>query len=196
MAYRSPLTASAVDRAFLSPGMDARAHNLDQYDPSPGVDSQLERIRALALRLPPSLMREALLDEIDAAIASNRSEGHSILDISGAADQLITDLRRLEKNNGAKMLGAKAIARHVREPLAHLLNPQDCSPRELTDARRILLETIAEVPRLMLLSPTVEHELGRQRFAALRRFANKGGAVRSASVGASARSEASEHEQA
>lgn len=179
----SPVTAAAIDRAFLAPGMDARARNLDQYDPSPGVDSQLERIRALALRLPPGPEREALISEVDATILSNSLEGTEILGINGDADRLVTDLRRIERNSDQQALCAKAIARHLREPLRSLVSDSSSTSERVT-ARRILLETIARVPRLMLLSAGVEHELGREKFALLERFTQESGAARSAAAGA------------
>jgi hypothetical protein len=175
-AGRSPISAAAVDGAFLSQGMEARAHNLDQYDPSPGVDSQLERIRALALRLPPSPEREALMADVDEAIASNVSEAEAELAISGSADQLVSDLRHCERNGIREVIGAKAIAQHLRDPLATILAADHASASCLTAARHLVRDAIAEIPRLMLLSTAVEHELGSEKFALLRDLTNKSGA--------------------
>ncbi|HEY0391014.1 MAG TPA: hypothetical protein VGC63_04830 [Solirubrobacterales bacterium] len=161
------VTSSAIDGAFLGPGMEARAHNLDQYDPSPGVDSQLERIRALALRLPPSPECEALMAEVDAAIASNLREAEAELAICGAADQLVTDLRHIERNGGNAALSAKAIARHLRTPLAHVSSPDGVPVADLVNARNALSEAVHAIPLLMLLSRAVEHELGAKKFAVL-----------------------------
>jgi hypothetical protein len=181
----SPISSAAIDRGFLAPSMDARAHNLDQYNPSPGVDSQLERIRALALRLPPSPECEALMAEVDEAIASNLREAEAELGLCGTADQLVSDLRHLERNRLADVLGAKAIARHLRPALECSLCPQGRSAGELTTARDLLRGVVAEVPRLMLLSAAVERELGKRKFAVLRdQVENKGGASRLQSAGA------------
>lgn len=179
----SPVSAAAIDHAFLAPGMEARAHNLDQFDPSPAVDSQLERIRELALRLPSGPEREALLAEVEAAIASNLSEGTAVLAINGTADQLVTDLRDGERNGLREVLGAKAIARHLRAALECHLHAAEQPATDLVAARETLRAALAEIPRLMLLSPAVERELGREKFAVLRDLSEKG-AARSAAAGA------------
>lgn len=166
-AGASPISSAAIDRGFLAPSMEARAHNLDQYNPSPGVDSQLERIRALALRLPPSPECEALMGEIDDAIASNLAEADAELGLCGTADQLVSDLRHLERNQLAESLGAKAIARHLRAALDCFLHPQGRPVVEMTAAREVVRAAVAEVPRLMLLSGAVRHELGEQKFSVL-----------------------------
>lgn len=182
---RPPVTATAIEQAFLAPGMDARALNLDQYDPSPGVDSQLERIRALALKLPPSSEREVLVSEVDATILSNSLEGEAELTITGAADQLVTDLRRIEHSGkGNAVLGAKAIARHLRQPLECVSRPEGRPMAELITARDQLQQAIATVPLLVLLSCAVERELGHEKFDALRLLAEKDGVARSATADA------------
>jgi hypothetical protein len=179
------VTSSAIDGAFLQPGMDARAHNLDQYNPSPGVDSQLERIRALALKLPPSPECEALMAEVEAAIASNLREAEAELSICGAADQLVTDLRHIERNGGNAALSAKAIARHLRAPLAHISSPEGVPVADLVNARNTLSEVVDGVPLLMLLSSAVEHELGAKKFAELWKIAQtKSGAAQCGAAGA------------
>jgi DNA-binding transcriptional ArsR family regulator len=184
------VSASAVERAFLEPSMEARVHNLDQYDPSPGIDSQLERIRALAHEFPPSSLREKLLAEVDAAIISNVREGREVLGIAGSADQLVTDLRRIEHGPNSQALGAKAIARYLREPLALLSSPEGTPAGDLVHARQRLHDAIDAVPLLMLMSPAVEHELGQTKYAGLVDIVNKKGA------GGSTPSDAHEREAA
>ena len=61
----------------------------------------------------------------------------------------------------------KAIARHVRAPLAQISSPAEVSVASLVRARRALREVVDRVPLLMLLSPTVERELGAKKFTAL-----------------------------
>lgn len=181
---RPPVSAAAIERAFLAPSMDGRAHNLDQYDPSPGVDSSLERIRALALRLPPGSEREALIAEVDEAIASNCREAEAELAVSGAADQLVADLRHIERSGQAgTALGAKSIARALRQPLECMTHPDGRAVAELVAARDQLHRAVAEAPLLMLLSSAVERELGGEKFTALRELAEKDGAARSAPAG-------------
>lgn len=182
--FRVPLgaarvTAGAVEAAFLEPGMDARAHNLRQFNPSPATDSLLERLRALALRLPPSNEREGLLAIADELIASNAAEGEAERLINGSADALVTDLRRIERSGGGEFLSAKAVYRQLQPALSCLIYSHVASAREISESVRILREAVDQVPRLMLLSKTVERELGAKKFAVLRQFVNAKGAGRS-----------------
>lgn len=173
----SPVSAAAIDRAFLETGMEARAHNLAQYDPSAAVDSSLERIRALALRLPPGPEREALISEAETAITSNLAEGTAELAVCGAADRLVTDLRFGERNGAREVLGAKAIARHLRPALVILSRLEGQPAVEIVAARHTVREAIADIPRLMLLSATVERELGARKFNLLRDLTEKSAAA-------------------
>lgn len=182
----SPVSSTAIERAFLEQGMEARAHNLHQYDPSAAVDSQLERIQALALRLPPGPEREALLLEVEAAIDSNVEEAYAELALCGAADQLVTDLRRGEHSGRWEVLGVKAIARHLGPPLDILSRLEGRPPADIVEARARIRETTADIPRLMLLSRGVRHELGAAKFALLRNLVEKSTAAGSSRSGAEA----------
>jgi hypothetical protein len=182
----SPVSASAINGAFLENAMEARAHNLRQYDPSAAVDSHLERIQALALRLPPGPEREELLLEVEAAIDSNLEEAYAELALCCAADQLVSDLRFGERNGSRQVFGAKAIARHLRPPLDILSRLEGRPPAEIVEARHKVREAIAEIPRLMLLSPAVAHELGAAKFRVLRELTEKSAAAGSSRDGAEA----------
>ncbi len=56
-AADAPITSASVKKNFLYPGMDSRARNLQQFDPSMEPDSLLEQLRVLAAELPPSPAR-------------------------------------------------------------------------------------------------------------------------------------------
>ncbi len=172
----SPITSASINTAFLEPAMEARALNLSQYDPSAAVDSSLERIRALALRLPPSSEREELLLEVEETIASNVLEASAELSLCGDADRLVTDLRGAELGRIRQVLGTKTIARRLRKPLDDLLDDDSIGRRQF-EAHAVIRATIAEVPRLMLLSDAVAHELGNEKFALLLDLTEKSGAA-------------------
>lgn len=162
-------SATVRDR-ILGPALEARARNLEQYDPSPEIDSLLEELRARVQMLAVRRDREALLALIDEVIASNDLEGREELSVAGVADQLATDLADYERNGKhvpSDRLGCKAIARRLRDPLRLLADPAGRKPAEIVEASRVVRDTIKLVTQVQLLSPTVEHELGKKKFATL-----------------------------
>lgn len=189
----SPISSTAIEKAFLEQGMEARAHNLRQYDPSAAVDSHLERIRALALRLPPGPEREELILAVEAAIDSNVEEAYAELALCGAADQLVTDLRTGEHSGRREVIGVKAIAQHLRPSLETLSRLEGRPPAEIVEARHVVREAVAEIPRLMLLSPAVAHELGTKKFRVLQALTEKSAAAGSSRDDAEAEHRSARH---
>lgn len=183
------LTAGTARTRLLDPAMEARARNLQQFDPSPAVDSLLERLRALALGFPPSSQREVLVALIDGAIESNILEGGEERLICGVADELVTHLRTAETSGVRRSLGARSIANRLRGPLALIASPAGAPAGELIGACRIVGELVTAIPPSQLLSRAVAHELGQQKFTTLQSFAaHKSGAACGGHTGAVARS--------
>lgn len=166
------LTAATTRRAFLEPALDARALNLAQqrliHNPSPEPDSVLELLALMTADTRGE--REAFKALVGGAVRlgqSNRAEGGFEARIAGAADRLAVELRDAETGGSPGALTAKAIARALREPLRTIARPPLGAPERLVAAGRAVGEIFALVPSEQLLSPAVEHELGREKFGAL-----------------------------
>lgn len=161
------ISSTTIEQGVLHRSLEATAHNLFQYDPSPEIDSALERVKSLAAALPPGVRRGMLLAELDATIASNLSERRQELAINGFADSLVTDLRRCEHDGAASVnlaLTSKSIARRLRGPLSALLEkPAGDVPSEWATVNR----TIREVPAVQLLGPGVRSQLGPRKYELL-----------------------------
>jgi hypothetical protein len=165
------VTAATQERSVLEPAMDARAANLFQFNPTPVVDSAMERALSFAMQLPPGVRRGALVGELEAAIRSNSFEGQQECSIAGFACTLVTDLRSIERRaSRSHPLAAKAIARRLRVPLTHIARPAGLPAADLVRSCRVVNEAIAETPRAQLLTVTVEHELGSEKYELLARL--------------------------
>lgn len=162
------VTATFVRKHFLDHSMESTAHNLDQFNPSPEVDSILEHLDELADQLPICPVKRRMKAFIRSAIQSNLCEGSECRQISGVADRLVADLHDIETNGVHRALGPKAIARVLRKPLQTLRTPDGRSARELADATAAVREVIRSVPRDQLLSDRVAHELAPRKAALLR----------------------------
>lgn len=163
-----PVTAAFVHRNFLDHSMEATAHNLDQFNPSPEVDSILEHLGRLADQLPACPVKRRMKVFINSAIQSNLREGNETREVSAVADRLVADLHDIEANGVRRALGPKAIARALREPLQTLRTPEGRAPRELAEATAAVRVVIRSVPRDQLLSDRVAHELAPRKAELLR----------------------------
>lgn len=148
--------------------MDARACNLEQaaliHRPdTPEPDSIVELFGLLAVS-----SRLTALARLTRRLAhSNLQEGGYERQVPGDADRLVRSLRDGELNGGGEaVLASKSIARALRGPL-----------RELCAATRVDIETLRAMravenvlrrsPALQVLSGTVAHELGAEKYALL-----------------------------
>lgn len=164
------LTSRCMRDRFLHPAMDARALNLDQerlfFNPTPEVDSLLEHLTAAGMN---PAARAACLDVIRRLVAANRAEGEAERQLAGAADRLAVELRTAE-SEGLGAPSAKRLAALLREPLGVIAKPPAEDGLRFVAAVRQVDTAIRETPESVLLSSTVEHELGPGRFALLRRL--------------------------
>lgn len=172
MTVTIDLSSATVQRVFLSPGMDARALNVEQqrilFDDSPEPDSLIELLQAI----DPDTKAEArafrqLIHGAVELYRSNGSEGEFELAICGAADQLARDLHDEVQNHGREQMVVKAIARKLRPALATIAKPPVGEPRSLVAAGRAIGEVTSQVPTDQLLSPGLRHELGAGRYELL-----------------------------
>ncbi len=160
------ITSATARRSLLNPAMDARALNQREglllHNPgTPEIDSLAE----FALTAQGAQLVKLTRGIIDV----NTREGLREMLFAGAADQLVTDLRRVETNGrGAReALNAKGIARALREPLRTLV---DKRAEHLVDAAHRVAQVLRDAPSAQVLSPTVRYELGEAKFALLARL--------------------------
>lgn len=160
------ISAATARRNVLEPSIEAQAHNDRQalliHNATADCDSLLERLNLLTHHAP-AIVADCLSDvrRIVESNAAERAEEHRI---AGFGDQLVTDLRRVELNEPHLKLAmpAKQVAAHAREPLSRIAHNHD-----LVSAVRAIDTLIRRVPRAQLLSPTVQYELGAQKYALL-----------------------------
>lgn len=166
------VTAAHAERTFLHPALDAQAANAHQdrliYDPTPEVDSLAEHLRE-ALKGTTGPARQhlrsafALLTQVAHA---NHAERDHEQTIGGAADHLVTSLRRAERVTGTKQLTAKGVARALRDPLGRTEPGAPMTTAVIADLREI--HRVADQVTLdLLLSGAVQHELGDAKFERL-----------------------------
>lgn len=171
----SDFTAGAARRSFLEPALDGRALNLEQAEllvnETPELDSITECIELI--REHPEIsghpVVHLLVELVERLVASNEAEGELEREVAGAADVLVTELRRAELNGVANAITAKAIVRSVRGPLRAI--EDGGSGDELLEAFGALHHVFSEVSRAQLLSPTVRRALGDRKFELLEQLA-------------------------
>lgn len=151
------ITATVVKTEFLDRSMEATCWNLQQFNPSPEIDSDLERaLEAIRAGDVKAAERWVL-----AAIDANHREGQQNLEISGAADQLACEL---ERQVVGATVGIKALCRELRPVLK---NVDGGSPAEAADAVLRFRALRARVPAAQLTSKGVRRELGKKLSAVL-----------------------------
>ena len=178
------LTASSIERDYLSNSLDAIAANDEQarliFNPSPEVDSLVEDFKLLIGSSRRSVDRQAdaplparLADtsrRLRALAHSNGRERRFELAISAAADRDVRSARDLALNGragGEAVLACKAIARAVRVPLKTIADPPAGDGMALVDAVRAVDQVLARAPAAQVCSPTVRHEIGDARYRLL-----------------------------
>lgn len=145
------VSSTVIRTEVLHRSMEATARNLEQWNPSPEIDSHLERaLRDLLTGKP----RVAVAAHILAAVHSNHLEGEQNLQINGTADRLVEDLERIVIG---QRLGIKALCRKLRP----ILRGFDAgSPAEAADALGHWRDLRRSVPTAELTRPGVRRELG------------------------------------
>lgn len=145
------VSAATVRTEFLDRSMEATALNLRQFDPSPEIDSDLERALEANSRGDKAAVRRWIL----AAIEANHLEGRENLAISGTADRLAADL----ENGATEAPGIKRLCRELRPILKTIMvgDPVDCAAavREFRHIR-------VRVGVTQLAAPGVRRELGKK----------------------------------
>lgn len=144
------VSANVVRAEFLDRSMEATARNLEQFDPSPEIDSHLEWAIA---HIQAGRSKQAIA-AIRAAIDSNRLEGTESRAISHTADQLCADLERMVVGQA---LGIKSLCRQLRPVLRAI---DTGTPAECADALLRWREIHGSVPCAELTRPGVRRELG------------------------------------
>ncbi len=160
------VTGSLLEREVLEPVLDARAFNLTEPRV---VGDELHHLAALArvvhgLRGP---VRDLAAGEIDGVaagcrelMAANGSEGRFELHVAGVVDSLVHDLRHAERNlTPGRVLGAKAIARALRDPLDILLDPAGHDATTVVRAAWAVRDIVDRVPAVQLASDDVATQL-------------------------------------
>jgi hypothetical protein len=169
-------TAATMKREGLEPAMEVIAvghsEGRDLYDPSPEMDSVMEYLAAQ----PKSLERDEMIARLAGAILKNDLQIEHGRTIAGFCDELTRLARDAEVSGVSEALSAKAVARHLREPLSRIGDSRR-STVDLIDAFLKVSAATREIPHSQLLSSAVAHELGEPRFALLSRFAEIEGAA-------------------
>jgi hypothetical protein len=167
-------TAATINRQVLEPALDGIAENLRQAhliaNATIDIDSlaeiMLELDRAATTGRQRELTRRGL-DLVRQLHASNTVEREFERNVAGAADQLVTDLRRIErKGNVSTAWTVKKLARALRAPLADIGNPIITGDRH-GDALVSVGRIFEEAPAALILSVGVRHELGVKAFSRL-----------------------------
>jgi hypothetical protein len=173
------LTAATARRDYLHPSMDARGANTEQAhllrNDTAAVDSIAECIELLREHdLSEHPLFGYLVNLVERLIASNDAEGEFECRIAGAADTLVRELRRAELSGTSRALTAKAVARHLRAPLAVIDRGRGESAAARLDAFAAIHKIVCSVPRAQLQSPAVRHELGAAKADILDRLVGEG----------------------
>lgn len=150
------VTSALVRDEVLAPAMTSLAHNLDQFNDTPEVDSGLERILEAATAGDLDRVRRETLE----GIASNLLEGQATGKVAGFGDRLAVQLHRIETATGGTGLSTKAICRRLRDPLKVVRDPAAFTVAEVTEAHLTVKETVRSVPATELLKGSVRRELG------------------------------------
>lgn len=167
----SGLTSAVVRSEFLDRAMESTAHNLDQFNPSPETDSILELLRdTINTKIFDLVLRQELMELVVAAIHSNRFEGIESQAIAAKADQVTTDLHRMETAGIKMAVSGKAVAARLRDPLKIVRTPAGRPAKEITDAHLSIKAAVAEIPAAQLTSRSARYELGAKNFRALESY--------------------------
>lgn len=157
------ITSALVRDGVLAPAMESLCHNLQQFDPSPEIDSDCERLRE-ALLLGDHDAAHRYLDRI---MESNLLEGELTGEAAENGDRLAADLHHRETRGEGIGFPTLAIVRRLRDPLKVVRKPSDHTAKELTFAHQIIKDTVREIPAGELLKASVRRELGNKLFSAL-----------------------------
>ena len=153
------VSAQLLEDGVLHPAMDGTVLNLQQYNPSPEIDSDLEH----ALEANRRGDTEATEKWILAAIGANHREGQMLRTITGTADEATASLRSV-RGKALGLSGRRVVAK-LTGPLGQLLqDPQDF------EAARVVVEVVRATPISMLRSKQTRHQLGKRKFAKLEEF--------------------------
>ncbi len=162
------VTHTRVREEVVDPAMDALSLNdwqaLAIYNPSPEVDSALERVDLLASYGVPCDLIEALRDDLWLAVELNGREHQCERQVAGNGEKLVRDLRPA---NGGVSLKPRNVARLLR-PVLDVLVSEHPDPMAFVHASRDLREIERQVPRETLLCRSLEGEIGKLKFAKLR----------------------------
>lgn len=141
---------------------------------TPDVDSVVEVLEVARLQLPPG--QEAALSGLLLRLTTLQGEESRIQrDLAGPLDSMARSLRGLELASSGSPFTSRAIARRLREPLATIADPAGKPARDLVNAGRIVGEVLGAVPAVQVFTAAVEHELGAEKYAALRECAERKG---------------------
>lgn len=162
--------AALIRDRVLHPTMEATAHNLQQYDPTPEDDSFLEHIRRRVNELPVSPLRTEILALVEANIESNVDEGSCVKATAGFADQLAQQLHRIETAGIAESISTKALTRKLRDPLKVVRCPAGRTAREITEAHMSIKDVVARHPSSQVLTDDVRRDLGEKLTVVLERY--------------------------
>jgi hypothetical protein len=159
---------AAIRESFLDPSMEATAHNLDQFNASPEVDSILEfqeqALQQLIAELDQGSKAHRLAQRVrsftHAAIESNHREGSENLFISGRADLAARTAQDQEANGTRRCPGAVRLSKQLREPLKVLASPGEHDVAAVIDARNVWRDIKGSVPLEAFRNPTLHRQLG------------------------------------
>lgn len=152
------VSAHLIENRILNPALDGQVVNLDQFNPSPEVDSHLEHV----LDALNSGDLERAKKHTLAAIALNHVEGQMLRIIAGTADDAAATMRNVRSSVTA--LSGRRVVAKLTGPLGALLNGPDA------EAARVVVETVRVTPVSMLTSKQARHQLGKAKMAKLEEF--------------------------
>lgn len=156
------VTHTRVREEVVDPAMDAISlgdwQALALYNPSPEVDSALERIDLLASYEVPADLLEALRDDLWLAVELGGRERQCEREIAGNGDQLVRDLRPAEGRQSLKRPALRRMLAPILDALADV---------DLDDPRRDFAGLVAAIEHVIpagtLRSRSLLHELGEHR---------------------------------
>jgi hypothetical protein len=180
------VSAQVLREQVLAPTLDAIALNARQhrlfFNPTVEADSMVEHLQALARTATPEQAPhvEALLLLVRDAVVANTAEGGRQRVAAGAADGLLSEAHRCQRQPRAAAPTVKGTAALLRGPLDVLGRSADyVTPKARASAAAEVAAVIDATPVALLVGTSLRHELGVRKFTLLGQLVAEKTGVRS-----------------